>query len=278
MVRLHCADPACEYRRATPWRATLVRFPLLRTLLLCALSVDCYPSEMTCPGVVQTNCALRLLMALSFVLVVGCGGQDATGQRCGGNTNRAQTCPPGYECVPASYGGPPVGDVGGICEKVSGSGGQAGDLGRDGGSVGADAQGVIGGDSGGAGGGETCPSTPPLNGSPCSGRDCYYEDCVGAGRTIARCHPEGTFEVQTTACTAVSCSLSADGGASCQAGTICLRFAGSPVSENCVSNSCGTGPIGCDCLSSCVGTCTLSGNAHGIGIICGICPPGQLCP
>jgi len=68
-----------------------------------------------------------------------------------------------------------------------------------------DGRGEAGRDVGGAGA-SACPVTPPLSGSPCTGTDCYYEDCTGRGRTIALCHPEGTFDVQTTACAAPACT------------------------------------------------------------------------
>jgi hypothetical protein len=187
-------------------------------------------------------------------------------------------------CSPNSGGGGRQGGHGGVAGGQSGSSGSAGGGGvgaggsvggAGGGHAGAGGQGAKGG---GGGAGTLCPSTPPMNGYACAGQDCYYEDCGGLGRTIALCHPEGTFEVQTTACTAVACSLSAVGGPSCPAGMICMQVAGGAVSDKCVSNACGTGPIGCDCLTSCVGTCSVSGNAQGIGVSCNTCPLGQLCP
>jgi hypothetical protein len=184
-----------------------------------------------------------------------------------GNT----TCAWGPICDSTGVTGGAGGGSGGAT-GAAGAGGNAGNSGEGG-------KGGAGGTAGGGGvGGNPCPSIPPINGSRCTGKDCYYEDCAVVGRTIALCHPEGTFEVQTTACTAVACSLSAVGGPSCPAGMICMQIAGGAVSDNCVSNTCRAGPIGCDCISSCVGTCTVSGNAQGIGISCNTCPQGQFCP
>jgi hypothetical protein len=42
---------------------------------------------------------------------------DASGQRCGGNAINSPKCPSGYTCVSTVDGGPPVGDVGGVCQK-----------------------------------------------------------------------------------------------------------------------------------------------------------------
>ena len=39
------------------------------------------------------------------------------GGHCGGNTSSAPICPLGYTCAATTDGGPPVGDVGGVCRK-----------------------------------------------------------------------------------------------------------------------------------------------------------------
>ncbi len=57
-------------------------------------------------------------MTVLFALLPACSaGLDATGQRCGGNISNAPSCPLGYTCVATQYGGPPVGDVGSVCQK-----------------------------------------------------------------------------------------------------------------------------------------------------------------
>jgi hypothetical protein len=182
---------------------------------------------------------------------------------------------PAIACLQPTNGMCVAGDGGsGTCSSSAGGAG-------GGGRGGADGRGGAGGQGGGGGGGAAgtaCPPAPPVDGAPCAGQDCFYEDCAGAGRTVARCHPEGTFEVVTTACTDVACSLSSAGGSSCPPGMICMQLAGGAVTEECVQNTCGTGPIGCGCLTSCAGACGVSGTSGGIQVSCNTCPPGQLCP
>ena len=61
----------------------------------------------------RTVWAVALLAALP-----GCTTPlDASGQRCGGNTSNSPKCPTGYTCVSTIDGGPPVGDIGGVCQK-----------------------------------------------------------------------------------------------------------------------------------------------------------------
>jgi hypothetical protein len=59
---------------------------------------------------------MRILLALAL-LAMPLACSDASGQRCGGNIQHAPTCPSGYTCVSVQDGGPPVGDVGGVCKK-----------------------------------------------------------------------------------------------------------------------------------------------------------------
>jgi hypothetical protein len=106
-----------------------------------------------------------------------------------------------------------------------------------------------------------CPATPPLSGSTCTGTDCYYEDCGGRGRTIALCHPEGTFDVQTTACTEPACIGTVR--MTCVVGDICKN-------ASCAPNPCGKGPISCAC--ACAGACTIAGGTGGVTVTCA---PGE---
>jgi hypothetical protein len=221
-----------------------------------------------CNNVAVLCPAIACLQPTNNMCLVGDGGSGACSSNSGGSGGQG------------GHGGT-AGSAGGAGGGAAGAGGSVGSGGGGGGHAGTGGQGAKGGGGSAGGGGATgtpCPSAPPLNGSPCAGQDCYYEDCAGLGRTIALCHPEGTFQVQTTACTAVACSLSAVGGPSCPAGMICMQVAGGAVSDTCVSNTCGTGPIGCNCLTSCVGTCTVSGNAQGTEVSCNTCPQGQFCP
>ena len=169
--------------------------------------------------------------------------------------------------------------TGGATVATGGSGGMGGATIGSGGAAGRDA-----GPGGGAGGttgldGPTaaaCPGAPPRDGDPCgASQTCYYEDCAGAGRTVATC-TKGGWAASVAACKSVACR-SGTTSTTCDAGKLCLAIAsGSPVAA-CAPNTCGAGAIACDCLPSCTGTCTVSGTAaDGIVINCNPCPGG--CP
>ena len=102
--------------------------------------------------------------------------------------------------------------------------------------------------AGGAGGasGATCPAVPPQPGGNCTvGLNCYYEDCAGAGRTVASCVAGSTVEprwqVATGACTAVTCPNPSS--LTCPAGQLCFISAGGAVLVTCGTNTCGTSAI-----------------------------------
>ncbi len=120
-----------------------------------------------------------------------------------------------------------------------------------------------------------CPSLPPRDRNPCDGSlQCFYEDCAGAGRTVAAC-AQGAWSVTVDACQSYLCQ-SGTVSATCAAGTVCVAIAsGFPIAQ-CVQNSCGAGPISCSCLGACTGTCSLRGTAtQGIIVECNpSCPPG----
>lgn len=129
--------------------------------------------------------------------------------------------------------------------------------------------------AGGSGGGDVpCPSEAPAAGSECSGASyCVYEDCTGAGRSIATCS-ESAWSVSTTACSETFTCLI--GGGQCNAGEICLIHAGGAISQRCVPNTCGTGPVECDCAEGCFDYCRVEVSPEqGITVICNTCPVGQ---
>lgn len=132
----------------------------------------------------------------------------------------------------------------------------------------------------GGSGGEAgaCPNQPPSPDSSCSslGVLCAYEDCAGAGRTVASC-VNGAWSVTTSACgETVDCTA---GGAQCSEGEICLVRAGGALLQDCVPNTCETGPVECDCIEGCSGECATYGTPEsGITITCNTCPNGMLCP
>lgn len=82
------------------------------------------------------------LVTVLLALLPGCTAPlDAAGQRCGGNISNAPRCPRGYTCVSSQDGAPPVGDVGGVCQKndlvtESSTGGAGAGGGAEGGAAG----------------------------------------------------------------------------------------------------------------------------------------------
>ena len=174
------------------------------------------------------------------------------------------------------------GGAGGVTGIGGGAGGgAAGDAGRGGsGSAGRGGSGGAGrGGSGGAGGtvAAACPGAPPQAGGPCNGQGCFYEDCAGVGRTAATC-TNGVWVVDQAPCATATCP-GIGGSVTCPAGQICEQRAGGAVQPvECVANGCGTGPLSCDCLQPCQGTCTVTGSVTtGFYAFCNTCPQ-LLCP
>jgi hypothetical protein len=145
-----------------------------------------------------------------------------------------------------------------------GAGGAAGGGGADAGPQ-ADAAGDVTSAAGNAGA-LACPATPPLEGASCGGQNCVYEDCAGAGRIVASCYPEGSFQLSYGACSSVTCP-----GASaspCPMGSLCLKKpVGGVLTATCLANPCGRGPITCDC-ATCSGACSVAGTVDGVTVIC----------
>jgi hypothetical protein len=183
----------------------------------------------------------------------------------------------------AACGGPPVGrvgvDAGGAdaaptADLTGAAGTGAGPDATDSVDRPADAPSDVGSEATAELGGEaapppTCPTTPPLEGDLCTGIDCTYDDCGGRGLTVARCHPEGTFEVQTTPCTAPTCIGIVR--RTCAIGQICRATGtGGDLDAECVGNPCGRGPISCAC--ACPGACTIVGGSSGITVTCAPTP------
>ena len=119
-----------------------------------------------------------------------------------------------------------------------------------------------------------CPQTAPANGSSCgsTSMSCFYDNCPSTGRTQATC-TGGTWSVQTAACGAVSC-LGSPAVTTCTSGQLCLITESGTIGVQCVSNTCGQGPISPACasgLAGCVVNATLNG---GVTITCNQCPQG----
>ena len=234
----------------------------------------------------------RQLAAAAVAILLGCGdgsSSTGTGGSAGGTTGGSAGGTTGSGGAIAGAGGGVAGSSGqagsgGVAGAQAGSGGVSGGRGGSGGAAGG--RGGSGGASGGRGGGggtaaPACPTSPPEPGTNCpGGLNCYYEDCSGAGRTIASCVAGSAsaprWQVTTGACTAVTCPNPSS--QSCPAGQLCFIAAGGAILATCGSNTCGTSAISCDCIQGCSGVCTVIGSAQG-GIIvsCNTCPQGG-CP
>lgn len=123
-----------------------------------------------------------------------------------------------------------------------------------------------------------CPSSPPAADADCSGvsttTECSYGECgedPDAGRAFARC-VGGAWEVVDVGCDGYAC-VGAYGTAYCERDELCYEYqGGSPQAPQCVSHSCGEGPVACDCISRCNPTsCTV--DAPRITCSCG----GAIC-
>jgi hypothetical protein len=133
-----------------------------------------------------------------------------------------------------------------------------------------------GGTTGAGGGGGSapvgCPIAAPTDGDSCNAAtSCFYEDCAGAGRTVATC-TNGAWNVQTGACTGVFCQSQ-----TCAIGQVCMMRIGGALLVECVPNTCGAAAIGCGCLQSCLGSdCSVSGSLQtGVTVQCNTCPSNQ---
>jgi hypothetical protein len=83
----------------------------------------------------------------------------------------------------------------------------------------------------------------------------------------------GAFGIETGPCTGVFCQSQ-----TCAVGQLCSIRAGGALLAECIANACGAAAIGCGCLQSCIGTCTVGGSLEsGVTIQCNTCPT-NLCP
>jgi hypothetical protein len=125
-----------------------------------------------------------------------------------------------------------------------------------------------------------CAQIPPSNGTPCGPVDypCFYQDCAGDGRTLATCSG-GTWTVETTACSSVTCEGVGVSPAeiTCATGQVCVRTSTSNVvftlKPTCVENTCGSNPISPACLTGLSGICSVEVSASGGSIYCVVPSP-----
>jgi hypothetical protein len=121
-----------------------------------------------------------------------------------------------------------------------------------------------------------CPQSAPKDGSTCEPVDhqCYYEDCAGAGRTLAQC-TGSKWQVQTGACTSISCpggGMLSPSTITCDAGKVCVRTTGGGgayvITPGCVDQRCGTGPVSESCIDVYQDSCAAHYSLSGVTVNC----------
>jgi len=197
--------------------------------------------------------------------------------------------------APTADGGSAGSSQSGAAGNANGGNGQGGSAsgasnGQGGNGQGGTAPGTAGNGGGGLGGGGAaghasggvggrsmsvppCPGAAPTSGDSCgsNGQRCFYEDCTGAGRSVATC-VGGAWSVEVGACEPVQCSYPSN--MMCQTGQLCSVSAGGALLVSCLQNSCGKGPITCACAGSCA-DCAITGSLSlGVSLTCNACPSG----
>jgi hypothetical protein len=237
--------------------------------------------------------AVSAVLSLSVACGSAQGDQPASGAGSAGASDGGGFAGGGASSAAAGHnGGGSAGESSGAAGVQGGSGGASGgSAGASGGSLGAAGGGAKGGaGGGGASGGSggvvqapACPAFAPLGASSCDsdGQVCFYEDCVGAGRTVATCQklggPRGSWSLRTAACGTVHCA-GLPGAMSCASGQVCSVTEGGTIGGTCAQSTCGTGPVSCACAhASCI-DCGISGSVEqGFTVTCNNCPQGG-CP
>lgn len=202
------------------------------------------------------------------------GGSDAIG----GGTNGGSGVDGGT--AGASTGGARGGS------DLGGGGASNGDAA---GSGGASQGGAGAAGSGGSGASSTrgCPQSAPGNGAPCQppvpGLTCYYDDCGATGaKTKAHCYtaipeignPQQLWMVEKFPCEPrVDCS-----GITCPVDQVCVIFQGGAQVGQCSDQSCGSGPLECNCVKSCYEGCVLSSAGNDVTFTCNTCSDIRGCP
>jgi hypothetical protein len=208
------------------------------------------------------------------------GGSATTG----GGTNGGSSVHGG---AAGASGTDATGGTGGGSDVGSGgtsNGGEAGSGGAPRGGTGAG-----GGGSAGSAGSATrgCPSSAPSNGTPCpptlAGLTCYYDDCGATGtKKKAACftaipeigNPQQLWTVQTFPCEARDdCAAM-----TCPSDKVCVIMEGGARIGQCSSQSCGSGPIECNCVQGCHQGCVLSNAANDVTFTCNNCSDIRGCP
>lgn len=121
----------------------------------------------------------------------------------------------------------------------------------------------------------SCPSEPPIAGSPCAGpcvqtAPCGYK-CVQGASVLAVCSND-KWEITSSPCSDVT----ACGDAMCVPGQVCVEKAGGAgFFYSCESDPCAPGPLSCECAAGLCGgdpfECTINAPVQ-VACSCSMCP------
>jgi len=117
-----------------------------------------------------------------------------------------------------------------------------------------------------------CPAVAAVADESCEDiyATCTYMDCEGAGVTTATCRTDKLWDVTERPCNETHCA-----GDVCAPGEICVVLGSGYPRPSCVENTCGTGPIGCEC-PGCPAEAT-GCTSYGLGVECNMCN-AEICP
>lgn len=97
---------------------------------------------------------------------------------------------------------------------------------------------------------------------------CTYMNCDDFGVATATCRDDRRWDLELRACEEIFCEQE-----TCAPGFICVRTVAGAPSGSCVENTCGDGPIGCECPGCGDLPCT----SQGLSIECNACM-SDICP
>lgn len=108
-----------------------------------------------------------------------------------------------------------------------------------------------------------CPTVAPVDRATCSGAvTCSYQDCAGAGRTLATCR-SNLWTVETAACDTTRCAGAGTTATTliCKADEVCvLTTSGGGaywIRPDCVKNTCSPAAVATTCLPGLSGSCSV---------------------
>lgn len=238
----------------------------------------------------RSRTAMSLLLVLAWFGAPACGSSSSSVPLDGseesgvaGNASSGGSNSQGGAAAGAS-GADAVAGVSSGGASAAGSSGASGG-GRS--AAGASSGGAAGASGSGGTAGRGCPALAPTQAAGCTtptplGITCFYDDCGGSGvRKKASCttaipaigNPVQQWMVETSACEQLDCA-----NTTCSVGQACVIFEGGARFGQCAAQSCGTGPIECNCVTGCYPGCVLSNFGTGATFTCNTCSDPRGCP